>query len=366
MRGKKTKRMLALMLTGTMTLGMSVTAFAADPAGSGSGTGAGALEGHVNKSVLAVTLPTDSDTTTFKYTIDPEGLIAATQAAKYPNKTYDSSTGVYFQTSADNFTDKSAKLKVTNKGNVDADVTVEVSVAENSGITAMKAKDGFTAAGAEELYLGLLVNDDAGVAVTAAGDSGKATKTVGLKGREANFEVQYDSENSKYIYAIKDGVTEAAWNSFEFGLEGACNTKGDYSAEDFVVPTVTVTWSYVAHPESGGATMLPENATEELPDAKPSIPTVTYDYDRTQDLDITVNFGRGDLEATSVTQIQASNDGVNVAADVTSSFTVSGTKFTLPQGKQFGGAQVGQKRYLIFTFDDDANTKVVVTLNIAK
>lgn len=360
---KKFNRLLAAMLAGTMVLGMSTTVFAEDPAGSGGGTGAGELEGHVDKNVLAVTLPTDSDTTTFKYTIDPEGLIAATQAAKYPGTTYNSSTGVYFQTSDKNYTDKSAKLKVTNKGNVDADVTVNVSVADSTGITAMKAKDGFTAAGATELYMGLLVNDDAGIAVGGFADAGKATKTVGLKGRESNFEVKYNSTASKYEYAIKDGVADTAWNSFEFGLEGACNTKGNYSADNFAVPTVTVTWSYVEHPETGGATMLPENAVDKAPDVAPSIQTEAYNYERDSALEIAVNFGSGDLKATSIEKVEGSNDGEVITSDFTSACTISENKITFPAGK-FGGAQVNDTRYLVVTFDNGKTANA--SLKIAK
>lgn len=356
----RTKRMLAFVLAGTMTFGMGLTAFAAEttPVTSGGGTGAGELEGHVDKSVLSVTLPTDSDTTTFKYTIDPEGLIAETQAAKYPGTTYASDTGVYFQTSDKNYTDKSAKLKVTNVGSVDADVTVAVSVAEGSGITAMKASNGFTEGGAQELYLGLLVNTGAAEAVTGFGDSGKLSKTVGLKGRPANFEVQY--KDSKYVYAAKDGVADTAWNSFEFGLEGACNKKGDYSADNFAVPTVTVTWSYAAHPTTGGADMLPENATDE---AGPSIATTQYNYDRTATFDIVTNFGAGEKAATAIKSVKIGSDGVTFGTDLTSACIISGNKITFPSGK-LGTAAVGDKKYVQVAFDK--GDAVVLTLTVTK
>lgn len=361
---KETKKVLALMLAGTMTLGMSITGFADTPSTTGSQTGDGMLEGHLDKSKLEVTLPTTADTTTFAYTIDPEGLIAATEAAKYPGMTYNSLTGVYFKTSDKTYTDKSAKLKVTNVGSVDADVTVAVSVAENSGITAMKAKDGFTAAGAEELYLGLLVNEDAGVAVTAAGDSGKATKTVGLKGRPTNFEVKYN--NDKYEYVAKDGVADTAWNSFEFGLEGACNTKGNYSADKFAVPTVTVTWSYIEHPETGGATMLPENAQaqpEAPAEAGPSIAQTEYDYDRTATFDIVTDFGAGDLAATAIKSVKIGSNNTTFGTDLTSACTIEGNKITFPSGKVTTVA-VGSKRYVQVTFDK--GEPVVLTLTITK
>lgn len=357
MKGKTTKRLMALMLAGTMTLGMGVTAFAAD-ATSGGGTGAGELEGHVDKNVLSVTLPTDSDTTTFKYTIDPEGLIAATQAAKYPGTTYNSDTGVYFQTSENNYTDKSAKLKVTNVGSVAADVTVSVSAADSSDITAFKEKDGFTENGAEELYLGLLVNDDAGIAVTAAGDSGKAEKTVGLQGCPANFEPQY--KDGAYTYAAKSGVADTAWNSFEFGLEGACNGKGDYSKENFVVPTVTVTWSYEERESDSSNELLPENATT---DAAPSIAVTEYAYDRTATFNIVANFGAGDKAATAVKSVKIGADGKVFATDLTSACTISGSTITFPSGK-LGTAAVGDKKYVQVTFDK--GDPVVLTLTIAK
>lgn len=363
---RRTKRMLALMLAGSMTLGMGVTAFAADttPVTSGGGTGDGTFEGHVDQSKLEVTLPTDNNTTTFKYTIDPEGLIAATQAAKYPGTTYNSATGVYFQTSDKNYTDKSAKLKVTNVGSVDADVTVEVSVdddalkTDGTGIADMKAKESFTADGAEELYMGLVINNDTGTPVTAAGDDGKATKTVGLKGRPDNFEVQY--KDGAYTYAAKDGVADTAWNSFEFGLEGACNPKGDYSADNFAVPTVTVTWSYAERADDSTADMLGENATA---DAKPSIAATPFNYDRTTTLDIPVNLGAGTLKATAVSKVEASNDGTTVTSDFTANCTIASDKITIASGK-LGGAAVGDTRYLLVTFDEGTVAKV--TLNITK
>ena len=84
MKNKKFNKLIAAMLAGTMVFGMGTTAFAADgdPAGTGNTTGAGAFEGHVDKDVLSVQLPTTPAATTFAYTMDPEGLIAATEGAR--------------------------------------------------------------------------------------------------------------------------------------------------------------------------------------------------------------------------------------------------------------------------------------------
>lgn len=358
MKRKVCKRLLAGLLSGTMVLGMSVTAFAADPAGSGSTTGDGKLEGHVDKSKLEVTLPTTGDTTTFKYTIDPEGLIAATQAAKYPGTTYDSSTGVYFLTSGTNYTDKSAKLKVTNKGSVDADVTVTVSVADPGSIT-LKDKAQFTEAGGQELYLGLLVADKDPVSVTATGDTGAAKKTVGLKGSPDNFEVKYDQPNDKYEYAAKDGVADTAWNSFEFGIEGACNTKGDYSASGFAVPTVSVTWSYDKRADDSTNDLLDVNATE---DADPSIAT-TGTYNKTTGvITATVNLGAGS-GATTLASAKYGSSVEKATSDVISP-SVSGTTFTgsVSDAVKSAFANYSGEFYVVITLADGKTQAVSLTL----
>lgn len=76
---RKTKKMMALALATSMVLGSSMMAFAAEgdatPGGSGNVSGAGSVEGHVNKEVLNVILPTvPSGSSAFAYTMDPESI----------------------------------------------------------------------------------------------------------------------------------------------------------------------------------------------------------------------------------------------------------------------------------------------------
>lgn len=356
MSSKKVNKLLAAMLTGTMVLGMSTTAFAEDPAGTGNTTGDGEFEGHVDKDVLSVQLPTSPAATTFAYTMDPEGLIAATEGAKDKEASFETGATVYFLSAPKTYTKDSAKLKVINKGTVDADVTVEAETAANDKVT-MAASDTFTGTNAE-LYLGLKVANKSAVAVEATGGTTPASVTVGVKGAPDNYEVKYDEGTKKYSYVAKTGLNDTAWNSFEFGLTGACNPKGDYSASDLAAADVTVTWSYVKHAD--GTEMLPENKTL---DAAPSIPTTPYSYERDKTLDITANFGAGTLAATKIQKVEASNDGTVVTADFTSMCTITGNKITL-SANQFGGASVGDSRYLIVTFDNGKTARA--TLNITK
>lgn len=367
MSNKKYQKLLAILLTGTMVLGMGITSLAADgdPAGQGTTTGTGGFEGHVDKKVLQVALPTvAADDTTFAYTMDPEGLIAATEGAKDTEATFEPGANVYFLSSEKSYTKDSAKLKVTNTGNVDADVTVTAETAANADVTMASSATFAEDNTASELYLGLKVANQSEAAIMAHADgTDPVAVTVGLKGRPNNFEVTYDSEGQEYGYTQIAGLADTAWNSFEFGLTGACNANGDWSAEDLAAPDVTVTWSYVERASDSSAPVLEENASEAPADAEPSIPATPYSYERDKALEITADFGTGTPAATSITKVEASNDGTAVTADFTSVCTIAGNKITLSSG-QFGGASVGNTRYLIVTFNNGKTARA--TLNITK
>lgn len=91
----KSKKLMAVALTATMVVGSSVTAFAED---ANSATGSGEAFNHVDKDIIAVTLPTTSDVAdVFDYYVDPEraiqdaGTLTDGQTAVTPN-----AEGVYF------------------------------------------------------------------------------------------------------------------------------------------------------------------------------------------------------------------------------------------------------------------------------
>lgn len=72
----KSKKMLAMTLAAAMVLGGSMTAFAADTGAADSATGSGTAFEHVDKDIIAVTLPTQGQVANvFNYYVDPERLI---------------------------------------------------------------------------------------------------------------------------------------------------------------------------------------------------------------------------------------------------------------------------------------------------
>lgn len=355
MRSKVFKKTLAVTLAATMTLGMSMTVFAqtGDATGSGSGTGTGSFEGHVDKDVVAVTLPTDSNTTTFAYKMDPEGLIASTNNAKYSGATFESGANVYFQSETNTWTKDSAKLKVINKGTVDVDVTVAAKTDANDKVAMSTDKTFQSDDTAAKLYLGLKVANQAEVAVDTTDTAGKVT--VGLKGNEDNYEITA-VDGGGYGYTAKSGVPDTAWNSFEFGLTGACNPNGDYSASGLTGSNVTVTWSYAVRATDSTATLLDANA---VADAAPSIATTSYTLTADTAVDIPVSLGGGNLKATTVSKVtDASGNAVEKGAQWT--YSEGKVTFTASRVNALLGAKV-DKVYTIH-FDDTAKTKINVTL----
>lgn len=359
MRRKIFKKALAGTLTATMMIGMSVPTFAVTgtTTGSGSGSGTGAFEGHVDKDVVVVTLPTDNDTTTFAYKMDPEGLIAATNSVKYSDSTFEPGANVYFQSATNTWTKDSAKLKVTNKGTVDVDVTVTAKTDANSNVAMSTTKTFESTDTDAKLYLGLQVANQAEVAVDTTDTAGKVT--VGLKGNGDNYEIT-SVEGGGYGYTAKSGVPDTAWNSFEFGLTGACNPNGNYSASGLAGSNVTVTWSYAVRADDSSATLLDANA---VADAAPSVEMKTYTMTGGQDVLVDINLGAGNLGATDVTSVSYVVSGKTYSF-ASGEFSVENDKLVLSHSKTDVFVNSGVKnREVTIKFDDAANTtgKIILT-----
>lgn len=244
---RKTKKMMALVLATSMVLGSSMMAFAAEgdatPGGSGNVSGAGSVEGHVNKEVLNVILPTvPSGSSAFAYTMDPERLIQGTDAAKYAEGTVfpaaDSDTGVYFLTDANTYSNTSNTYQVVNKSSCDVDLTVKVKATQNTGKDITLAANNGVSTTAPELYLGLKVGSTE-QAVSAT----EATVNKTLAGNPNNFVITVNTkEDNTKEYTYKEKDSTSGWKAMDISLTGTVS-KIDISS-DTTAPTVDVTWSW--------------------------------------------------------------------------------------------------------------------------
>ena len=131
---QKFKRAMAITLAATMVIGSSVTAFAADDGHSSTGTGSN--EGHVDKHVISVTLPTvPANSTPFNYTVDPERLVPETDGVRYGSTTFTDNAkrdGVYFLNTTGATEDTYTAATVEDKDTFDAG-TFYVEDPENEG-----------------------------------------------------------------------------------------------------------------------------------------------------------------------------------------------------------------------------------------
>ncbi|WP_026520136.1 hypothetical protein [Butyrivibrio sp. FCS006] len=237
------KRILAAFLVATMVIGSSLTAFAEGPVTSGGTEGEGTSEGHVNKHIISVTLPTIVEgATPFAYTMDPERLVNETNAAKYAagsNFTDDAkANGVYFTTDTNKYDDKSNELKAVSQSSADVKLIVEVETEASTNdiplVDEAPALSGDNVVTDPQLYLALKVDDT----TKAVKSDEKVTIETTIAGKDANFQTEVESGN--YVYKAKTG-DDITWNAATIQMSGVVSKA---SAEGLTAPTLKVTWKY--------------------------------------------------------------------------------------------------------------------------
>ncbi len=331
MKTSKMRKVLALLLVVAMMLSTCLVASATtSDVTTGSANASGQFEGHLEKSAVAVQFPTNiSDTTS--YILDPELLITRSEKSKnsYSDCTFEGDTGIYFPTAAKQYSDKSAELQVTNKGGVNANVSLKAAFPANTGDVQVKtaASDVTLSDTTANIYMALEIVG----AKTGGSDIASPVKAItksdvtsefklGLEGSDDNFKIVYDTGTGKYKYEEKADVADTAWNSFKFRLSGAAG--GDWSASGLAAPTVTLTWSY----ESAGADETMSDTIDLDPnavsDAGPSIVgSTTITYSGSGSYTIQYSLGAGASAATrlsNVTYAAGSDRGdLGSAADTT-------------------------------------------------
>lgn len=256
MSKKNLKRFAAVTLAASMTLGSAMAVFAegegdtpTTPA-AGEAEGTGAYEGGEMKyPTLTVTLPT-IPAGTYNYIADPNGLITATTHAKYENATFSGDTGIFFETSANTYSEKSAAHTVTNENAQDIDVTVKLEQ-KTAGDAIIKYADSATfAVDDKENKLYLAVTDDAASNPNTAAlkANGAAIVKTTVEGVKDNYVPGYNTTTQKYEYTKKTSGL-ADWQKCSFILTGAINKSATWG-DEVTFPEIKVTWSYAEHRDS--------------------------------------------------------------------------------------------------------------------
>jgi hypothetical protein len=255
--------MMVGTLCASMVLGSSVTAFASEEGtttstptttenvvtSSGSSAtvnGAGAVEGYVDTDVFKVVLPTSvtTGTSALDFTLDPQKLIgqAAVSAGEQDNT--DGAT-VFFNNDGGTQSDTSDEFTVTNKGTVAVDVALTATV---TGLTDGTSKSAYTIGLAKSddlendtksnIYLGVIVNDGSNDTTTELENEKTVIKNTIAAAPAGSYQIEKTS--SGYEYNLISGAS--GFSSLTYKLEGACNTKGDWSATADAKPAVSFVW----------------------------------------------------------------------------------------------------------------------------
>lgn len=341
---KNYKRIMAVLMAATMVTGSSLAALASGgdptpeaPVTSGSSEGEGESEGHVERKVMNVTLPTvASGTTPFAYTMDPERLIKETGNKRFGEDVIfpaaDADTGVYFNTGKKGgdgddkdkivYKNESSALKVINESSHAIELTVKAEADSADTDLPLVAADAYEDADDTSLYLGLIVGAKDAVQVKA---DEAATDTVTIAGTAGNFKLDYNTTSNKYEYRVLtlaeyqaldgNGSKEALeWQESSFKLEGGV-TEGEI-ASTTTAPDLTVTWSWV----------------DPTANAAPSITgTKEFTLKNNEAVEIEVSLGGGNLAATDVEKVTFELGGRTHELAKDTQWTFANGKITIAQ-----------------------------------
>lgn len=277
MRRNNFKRVAAFSMAAVMMCGSAFTVMAADDTNSAEGTGK--YEGKDGEMpLISITLPTSTELAgVYDYIADPNDLLssAADNGSLGSTATINTNKGILFETAADTYGPTSKKFEIESENMQDIDVTVAVKIKE-AGDSFIKyaSADTFTDSTDNELYLALTnaaasADDLEAVPLTATG----ATMTQMAAGVEGNYELKYNTTNSKYEYALKGSGT-TAWNKVAFDMTGAINTAAEWG-EDVKFPKIEVTWSYAEHKDAYVSAAKVSTAAKTLTLTLPSGTTVS-------------------------------------------------------------------------------------------
>lgn len=326
-RMMKSKKILAIVLATSMMLGSSITALADGATGT---TGAGTNEGHVEKEVINVVLPTIADgSTPFAYTMDPERLITATNGAAHSGATFPSSndTGVYFQTETNTFANTSSELTITNKSSCDVDITVKVKAVaddEDKDIALAESSTVSTTEGSPNLYLGLKVGTDT---TTVKTEEQTVTKTI--EGIADNFEIVYDT-----TYKYQEKASASGWKDLKISMTGAVSEMDVPTGT--TAPTISVTWSFAKHVDGPVAT--PTSMSTSVKSATIS----------------------GVAEGATLASVKIiKNDNSEVSLSANSHYTYTNNVFTIVTGKE---ALLNAETYskFVLTYSDESTVEIPI------
>lgn len=191
------------------------------------------------KEVFNIELPTLAENSIFNYILDPQGIVSATDAVMYGSVPFEEGATLFFENREGAFglSSRSDMVEVKNKSTTAVKISVYAQVTPAEGVVMASDKDFEDES--TSLYLALVAEDGTEIPI---GTGEEAVLVKEMKAAPAGiYALEYNEEAGVYEYVLADEAKEDAFDSFSFGLTGACNPKGDWR---FVrsTPGISVTW----------------------------------------------------------------------------------------------------------------------------
>lgn len=191
------------------------------------------------KEVFDIELPTLAEESIFNYILDPQGIITATDAIMYGGIPFEEGATLFFENGegAYGLSSRSDLLQVTNKSTTSVRIYVYAKVTPVDGVIMMPEREFVDES--TSLYLALVDEDGTEIPM---GTGEEAVLVKELKATPTGiYSLEYNEESGEYEYVLADKTEAEVFDSFSFGLTGACNPKGDWRFVS-AIPKVTVTW----------------------------------------------------------------------------------------------------------------------------
>ncbi len=220
------------------------------------------------RDVVEIDLPTVSESgeTPFDFIVDPDHLVFETDAARYGGGRVEEGASILFRNHEGDydFSGHSDSLKIRNRSNVPVKVTINARITD-LGDTGLSSSRDFGDSESCELYLAL--TDDEGNEVPLRTDEDAAIETEMQKAPEDTYIYHVNEETGTVEYSLANESGETDFDTYAFGLTGACNTNADWENVS-VCPSVTITWHVepVLSENVGEIIKAPEQAEPETPE----------------------------------------------------------------------------------------------------
>ena len=192
--------------------------------------------------VVSISVPTvnESEASVFDFIMDPQGLLYATDAARYGGGRVEEGATLLFHNNEGeyNFSGHSDWLTITNCSTVPVCVSVKAQVNDLGDIGLAESAD-FEESTEPEIYLAI-EDDEGNIQPLSAGEQSVISFEMDAVPKNA-YAYRLDEETQTYQYEMNMDSQMIHLDTYSFRITGKCNSAADWQYV-YGNPMITVTW----------------------------------------------------------------------------------------------------------------------------